>query len=68
MVKRAMGYPIAEWKLGTDPTRSFSGEKVIKDLQKAGIRIDVMHIKSNNVYGAWLMDAIYTETRCAINI
>jgi hypothetical protein len=27
-----------------------------------------MNIKANNVYGAWLMDAIYTEARCIINI
>jgi hypothetical protein len=68
MVKRAVKYPIEEWKLGKEPNRSFNGDQVVEDLKRARIRIEVIHIKSNNVYGAWLMDALYTEARCAINI
>ena len=68
MVKRAVKYPIEEWKLGKEPNTSFDGRQVVDDLQRAGIRIEVMHIKANNTYGAWLMDAIWTEMWCAINI
>ena len=58
MVRRAIKYPIEEWKLEGNPTRKFDGEKVIEDLQRAGICIEVPHMKANNTYGAWLMDAI----------
>jgi hypothetical protein len=68
MVKVAMRYPTEEWELGTEPMRKFDGGRVVADLQAAGIRIDVMGLKNNNLYGAWLMDAIYTEVRCTINI
>jgi hypothetical protein len=68
MVKRAIKYPIEEWKLGKDPNTQFDGRQVIEDLQRAGIRIEVMHIKTNNRYGAWLMDAIWTEMRCTLNL
>jgi hypothetical protein len=68
MVKRAVKYPIEDWKLGKEPNRSFNGDRVLEDLERAGIRIEVMHIKSNNTYGAWLMDAIWTEMRCVLNL
>ena len=68
MVRRVIKYPIEEWKLGESPSRKFDGEKVIEDLQRAGIRMEVPHMKANNTYGAWLMDAIWTEMKCALNI
>ena len=68
MVKRAIKYPIEEWKLGKDPQRNFDGRKVIEDLKTAGIRIEVSNIKTNNIYGAWLMDGMWTELRCVLNI
>jgi hypothetical protein len=36
MVKRAVRYPIEEWKLGKDPTRSFYGGIVSKTSKKLG--------------------------------
>jgi hypothetical protein len=68
MVQRAVKYPIEEWRLGKEPNRRFNGEQGLEDLKSAGIRIEVLNIKANNVYGAWLMDAIWTEMRCALNI
>ena len=68
MVRRAIKYSIEEWKLGENPTEKFDGSKVIEDLQRAGIRIEVLHMKANNTYGAWLMDAIWTEMRCVLNL
>ena len=53
---------------GERPEQKIDGRQVIEDLQRAGIRIEVMHMRANNTYGAWLMDAIWTDMRCAPNL